>query len=449
MAALQLPVVLSKLAYLIDNPWTVSLDRANMAGLILADSLIDRNLGTRPITFVGYSLGSRVIFSCLRELERKGAYGIVQNVYLFGSPIVAKREEYLKARSVVAGRFVNGYATADWILAYLFRLTSGGIGRIAGLAPVTDVPELENIDVTEFVSGHMSYRKAMPRLLREVGWVIESDEFSEIEDPDPENHQNRQRELISEIEEARREAEKKQKEEELKGTFGFFSRKKKSIVQKKDWETYQESKEEVRENTDDGQGNNHGILFDVDAIRAELAKEAIEVRELKSTLPPMKLDLNSAAATQVSPCSSLLGSQSYETSSTLVSRSPGIPSSPYNNSSSHLSVDSDHRRSGSNPYLYPCDELHMTFDTAYKSPVRPLTPLTGNSKFSQPAMPTQPHDGVVARQGPEGKSLTALSGFGSSLDLDSVASAALSLDHNAWADDDDEFREKEMEMTFA
>jgi hypothetical protein len=119
MASLQLPIVLSKLSYLIDNPWTVSLARAEAAGLILADSLIDRNLGVRPVTLVGYSLGSRVIFSCIRELAAKGAYGLVQNVYLFGSPIVAKRDEYIRARSVVSGRFVNGYARNDWILGKL------------------------------------------------------------------------------------------------------------------------------------------------------------------------------------------------------------------------------------------------------------------------------------------------------------------------------------------
>src|SRR5205809_7833877 len=87
MASLQLPIVLTKLSYLIDNPWTVSLGRANAAGLILADSLTDKNLGNRPITLIGFSLGSRVIFSCLKELASKGAYGLVQNVYLFGSPI--------------------------------------------------------------------------------------------------------------------------------------------------------------------------------------------------------------------------------------------------------------------------------------------------------------------------------------------------------------------------
>lgn len=124
MASLQLPIVLTKLSYLIDNPWTVSLGRANAAGLILADSLIDRNLGVRPITLVGFSLGSRVIFACLRELAVRGAVGLVQNVYLFGSPIVANKDEYLRARMVVSGRFVNGYASNDWILGMVLSIYS-------------------------------------------------------------------------------------------------------------------------------------------------------------------------------------------------------------------------------------------------------------------------------------------------------------------------------------
>jgi len=108
--------VLTKLAYLIDNPWSVSVTRADAAGLILADSLTDRNLGSRPVTLVGFSIGARVVFSCLKELARKGQYGLVQNVYLFGTPVVVNKDEYLKARAIVSGRFVNAYARNDWIL---------------------------------------------------------------------------------------------------------------------------------------------------------------------------------------------------------------------------------------------------------------------------------------------------------------------------------------------
>jgi hypothetical protein len=130
MAALQLPIVLTKLAYLIDNPWTVSLARADLAGLILADSLIDRNLGSRPITLVGFSLGSRVIYACLRELAKREQFGIIQNVYMFGSPMVIKKDEYTKILAVVSGRFVNGYATNDWILGRFMYIALRNNGRL-------------------------------------------------------------------------------------------------------------------------------------------------------------------------------------------------------------------------------------------------------------------------------------------------------------------------------
>ncbi|KAF2234491.1 DUF726-domain-containing protein, partial [Viridothelium virens] len=305
MAGLQLPIVLTKLSYLIDNPWNVSLARAEQAGLILADSLIDRNLGARPITLVGFSLGCRLIFSCLKELAKKGAHGLVQNVYMFGSPVVANKDEYLKARTVVSGRMVNGYATNDWILGYLFRATAGGIMQVAGLAPI-NVPSIENFDVTEFVPGHMAYRANMPRLLREVGWVVESDEFTEIEDPDPENHEKRQRELINEIEEARKGLEEEKEGEKKKGKFGFGSLwgPKKKAVEKKEWEMYDERMKSAPDGEVDTAVYAEGaaapgvkderVIFDVDAIRqeaADLANQGIEIKQLESTLPPMKLDV--------------------------------------------------------------------------------------------------------------------------------------------------------------
>jgi hypothetical protein len=131
----------------------------------------------------------------------------------------------------------------------------------------------------------------MPRLLREVGWIVESDEFTEIEDPDPEDHEKRQRELINEIEEAR-----KQLEEKPKSRFNFFRRKK--AVGKKEWEMYEEKTKDAAEDTTVTlEGKASGVLFDIDALRAEvadLAAQGIVVKELpESTLPPMKLDLSS------------------------------------------------------------------------------------------------------------------------------------------------------------
>lgn len=44
--------------------------RADLAGKELARALLQRPQGSRPVTLVGYSMGARVIFSCLCELFR-------------------------------------------------------------------------------------------------------------------------------------------------------------------------------------------------------------------------------------------------------------------------------------------------------------------------------------------------------------------------------------------
>ncbi|KAI1819860.1 DUF726-domain-containing protein [Xylaria intraflava] len=398
MAALQLPVVLSKLTYLIDNPWAVSLDRAWAAGLILADSLIDRNLGTRPITLVGYSLGSRVIFSCLLELARKGAHGLVQNVYLFGAPIVVKKEEFIKARVVVAGRFVNGYNRNDWILGYLFRLTNGGIRRVAGLAAVDETYGIENMDCTEFVRGHMDYRTAMPRLLRHCGWTVDSDEFGEIEDPDPDRHRERQIELINEIEQARKELEKEGQSKKGKGGWAIFGRKKKA--ERQDWEIYEDSKRAGESRAADTAGNNDGVLFDVDAIRAELSRdEELQIKELASTLPPMKLDL-SPQSTQVNLQHTL-----HETTKSVDKTQAG-----QSGQSNRYSFQHEH------------DEIQMTFDTAFKDDEPPPPPI-------------KDYVNTPGSTGPEAKMSNPV--------------PHITLD-DPWADEDAEFgKEKEISMTFA
>jgi hypothetical protein len=170
---------LTKLGYLIDNPWSNALDRSWHAGQVLADVLISRHAGVRPISLIGFSLGARAIFYALEELAKRKAYGIVQDVYLFGATVTAPKATWLNVRSVIAGRFVNAFATSDWLLGYLFRFTSGGLNTVAGLRPVEGVPGLENVDVTDKVAGHLSYRSCMPALLEVVGLPITADWFDE------------------------------------------------------------------------------------------------------------------------------------------------------------------------------------------------------------------------------------------------------------------------------
>lgn len=220
MSALQWPLILTKLGYLIDNPWSNALDRSYAAGLVLADTLINRHAGVRPISLVGFSLGARVIFYALEELAKRKAYGIVDEVYLFGATVTASKQTWLQVRSVVAGKFVNAFASSDWLLGYLFRATSGGLNTVAGLRPVENVPGLENVDVTEKITGHMSYRSAMPSLLEQVGLPITADWFDEPDDPEL-DMSIQERIIITQEEEE--EARKKKNK-----VWGIFPRSKKS-----------------------------------------------------------------------------------------------------------------------------------------------------------------------------------------------------------------------------
>lgn len=265
MSALQWPLVLTKLSYLIDNPWSNSLDRAKAAGLILADALASRSLGVRPVSLVGYSLGARVIYYALLELAEVKAFGIIENVYLFGAPIVVTSKEWRKAKSVVAGRFVNGYVQNDWILGYLFRATSGGIGRVAGLRPVEGIESVENVDCTGDVDGHMGYRQAIPRLMQKIGYLVTSEEFQEIEDPDPDKTRERARELLDDIEEARKTKAKRR----------FFRFGKKNLVTPDALPTAADSKEAETGHVDEPE-------FDIERIRNEMSKPETS----QPTVPP-------------------------------------------------------------------------------------------------------------------------------------------------------------------
>lgn len=135
----------------------------------------------RPITLIGFSLGARVIFYALLELARQKAYGVVQDVFLLGATLTASTKSWLETRSVVSGRYVNAYAKNDWVLNYLFRATTGGVGTVAGLRPVEGIPGLENVDVTDKIAGHMSYRAFMPLILDQLGFPVFADYFDEPE----------------------------------------------------------------------------------------------------------------------------------------------------------------------------------------------------------------------------------------------------------------------------
>jgi hypothetical protein len=168
MSAVMLPVGLMKVARVVDNPFSVAKSRADKAGEILADALINKAQGERPVTLIGYSLGSRVIYSCMQSLCRRSAYGLVESVILMGSPTPSDGEAWRRIRSVVSGRVVNVFSENDSVLAFLYRTSSLQFG-VAGLQPIEGVPGVENLDVSERISGHLRYQYLLGSILTSIG----------------------------------------------------------------------------------------------------------------------------------------------------------------------------------------------------------------------------------------------------------------------------------------
>lgn len=171
----------------------------------MADMLIAQVQENRPVTLMGFSLGARLIYFCLLELAAKGAHGIVEEVYLFGCPVMSTKKEWLQISSVVSGKIVNGYQKNDWVLGVLYRASSAAWADVPGLGPVDGIPGVENVKLDDVINGHLEYRLGMPKILQAVGFEINADYFDDEDDEE-------ERERLEIIEERRIEKEEQLKE---------------------------------------------------------------------------------------------------------------------------------------------------------------------------------------------------------------------------------------------
>ncbi|KAK9817178.1 hypothetical protein WJX72_010703 [[Myrmecia] bisecta] len=164
VAAVAAPWALLSFSQLIDTAWAVVMDRAIKAGKLLAHVLMANAHGDRPVILIGYSMGARLVFHCLLELCRHNAKGIVEHAVMLGMPVSTRHERWVMARSVVAGRFVNGYSNSDWVLGLVYRGTNGFIKEAGGLCAV-NCAGVENVNLTTIIDGHFGYQKKLSEIL--------------------------------------------------------------------------------------------------------------------------------------------------------------------------------------------------------------------------------------------------------------------------------------------
>ena len=172
------PLALVKIARVVENPFSLAKARSDKAGKVLAEALINRTQGERPVTLVAYSLGTRVVWSCLTTLAERGAFGLVESVVLLGAPIPSDIGTWRSMRAAVTGRLINVYSKNDYLLAFLYRTSSLQYG-VSGLMPISGLSGVENYDVSETVSGHLWYRYLVGSILQKIGFEdVDKDEVA-------------------------------------------------------------------------------------------------------------------------------------------------------------------------------------------------------------------------------------------------------------------------------
>lgn len=212
LTAVAVPTVMLQAMNVIDGTWTMAIERSDEAGKELAKSLLFSRAGHRPVTLVGFSMGARVIYSCLKELAKyqekwedareaqpqpaitgrrtkmkesidkqraddnitvfegmREPASIVEDAIIMGLPNHMNLTSWEACRQIVGGRVINCYSRKDLILSLMFqskKITSG-LKKVCGTCAI-DVPGVENYDVTDIVNGHLDYCFAAGDILKRV-----------------------------------------------------------------------------------------------------------------------------------------------------------------------------------------------------------------------------------------------------------------------------------------
>ncbi|CCW69129.1 unnamed protein product [Phytomonas sp. Hart1] len=165
MGSMYIPRYVIQTFSAIDNSYATLSNRAVFTGIDLAKALLNKNIGYRPVTLIGFSFGCKVVCECLLELHRVKALNLIDNVFLMGAMVPVDTDVWMQMREVAAGRLINLYTRGDWILWMMYRVNETDLKPMAGISPV-NLPGIENIDVTPIVEKHLDYAFKLQDVLK-------------------------------------------------------------------------------------------------------------------------------------------------------------------------------------------------------------------------------------------------------------------------------------------
>ncbi len=137
------------------NPWHVAMVKAEKTGVLLADILTRTS---KKYVLLGHSLGARVIYSTLRQLE-KGQNQIIEDVHLLGGAVDSDSNNWKVAKKSVKNQIWNYYSNKDKVLSILYKPSTLFTSTPIGTTRIEDVAGIRNKDVSKEVGGHMKYKR--------------------------------------------------------------------------------------------------------------------------------------------------------------------------------------------------------------------------------------------------------------------------------------------------
>ena len=150
--------------------WFSAEKRAIAAGKDLAKTIINTNyFQDHQISLIAFSLGTRVVVECLKELSKLEDRPLIQNVYLLGGATPNSPEKFEDGFQVPHGRIVNAMSHRDKVLKKIFnsipfKATSIGTSKI-------EHARVENIDLTSTINGHTKYMPNLDSVLEKINYI--------------------------------------------------------------------------------------------------------------------------------------------------------------------------------------------------------------------------------------------------------------------------------------
>ncbi len=157
------------------NPWSVAGVKAYQTGALLADIIARTD---KEYILIGHSLGARVIYSCLASLKTKDEF-FIKDVHLLGGAVnnncssnkdSSNSVNWSGINNSVSGNINNYFSSNDSVLKYLYKVGEGvkfDLGSPVGRHAINNT-KINNVDVSNHVSGHTEYKEKMESFLAHI-----------------------------------------------------------------------------------------------------------------------------------------------------------------------------------------------------------------------------------------------------------------------------------------